>query len=59
MEREWTCPVKIMNWGYWGSVGVVAEEIYQQKMAQAGIGSIEGPEEWRQWTFCCHNRARN
>ncbi|WP_237708014.1 SDR family NAD(P)-dependent oxidoreductase [Bacillus spizizenii] len=44
MEREWTCPVKIMNWGYWGSVGVVAEEIYQQKMAQAGIGSIEGPE---------------
>lgn len=44
MEREWSCPVKIMNWGYWGSVGVVAEESYQQKMAQAGIGSIEGPE---------------
>ncbi len=44
MEREWSCPVKIMNWGYWGSVGVVAEEKYQNKMTQAGIGSIEGPE---------------
>ncbi|MBO1582984.1 SDR family NAD(P)-dependent oxidoreductase [Bacillus sp. XF8] len=44
MEREWSCPVKIMNWGYWGSVGVVAEEVYQQKMAQEGIGSIEEQE---------------
>ncbi|WP_052421797.1 SDR family NAD(P)-dependent oxidoreductase [Paenibacillus sp. FSL P4-0081] len=37
-------PVKTMNWGYWGGVGVVASDAYQERMAQMGIGSIE-PEE--------------
>ncbi|MBB6249453.1 beta-ketoacyl synthase N-terminal-like domain-containing protein, partial [Rhodanobacter sp. A1T4] len=34
-------PVKIMNWGYWGSVGVVASQVYRERMAQQGFGSIE------------------
>src|SRR5947199_644412 len=33
-----------MNWGYWGSVGVVAEPAYRERMAQAGLGSIEPAE---------------
>ncbi|ELR72054.1 Malonyl CoA-acyl carrier protein transacylase [Fulvivirga imtechensis AK7] len=37
-------PVKIMNWGYWGSVGVATDELTRQRVAQMGIGSIE-PEE--------------
>ncbi len=37
-------PVKVMNWGYWGSVGIVAGTEYQQRMARLGVGSIE-PEE--------------
>lgn len=37
-------PVKIMNWGYWGDVGVVAAESYRKIMAQMGVGSI-GQEE--------------
>ncbi len=37
-------PVKTMNWGYWGAVGVVSDAFYRRRMAQAGIGSIE-PEE--------------
>ncbi|WP_158754555.1 SDR family NAD(P)-dependent oxidoreductase, partial [Dyella sp. S184] len=37
-------PVKVLNWGYWGSVGVVASPAYRERMAQQGIGSIE-PEE--------------
>ncbi|HYM34271.1 MAG TPA: KR domain-containing protein, partial [Steroidobacteraceae bacterium] len=41
LARIWSCPVKIMNWGYWGSVGVVASESYRTKMAQLGIGSIQ------------------
>src|ERR1041385_5511753 len=41
-EREYA--VKIMNWGDWGSVGVVAEESYSRVMRQQGVGSIE-PEE--------------
>ncbi|WP_310027355.1 SDR family NAD(P)-dependent oxidoreductase [Achromobacter deleyi] len=36
--------VKLMHWGYWGSVGVVASDDYRQRMARAGIGSIEPPE---------------
>ena len=37
-------PVKIMNWGYWGSVGIVASEQYRSQMAKQGLASIE-PEE--------------
>ncbi|WP_186762922.1 SDR family NAD(P)-dependent oxidoreductase [Lentzea tibetensis] len=38
------CPVKVMNWGYWGGVGVVAEDGYRRRMARLGLGSIE-PDE--------------
>ena len=38
------CPVKVMNWGFWGSVGVVAAERYRRRMAKEGIGSIEPAE---------------
>ncbi|MCX8131565.1 MAG: SDR family NAD(P)-dependent oxidoreductase [Clostridia bacterium] len=44
LATEWKCAVKVMNWGYWGSTGSVASIDYQQRMAQAGIGSIEPPE---------------
>lgn len=37
-------PVKIINWGYWGSVGVGASENMNRKMASSGILSIN-PEE--------------
>ncbi|NJM14107.1 MAG: SDR family NAD(P)-dependent oxidoreductase [Bacteroidales bacterium] len=37
-------PVKIMNWGYWGNVGIVTDEFYNKRMEQMGIGSIE-PQE--------------
>jgi hypothetical protein len=33
-----------MNWGYWGHAGIVSSPDYQERMQQAGIGSIE-PEE--------------
>jgi 3-oxoacyl-(acyl-carrier-protein) synthase/acyl carrier protein/NADP-dependent 3-hydroxy acid dehydrogenase YdfG len=38
------CAVKVVNWGYWGSVGIVATEAIKERMAAAGVGSIE-PEE--------------
>jgi acyl transferase domain-containing protein/acyl carrier protein/SAM-dependent methyltransferase len=37
-------PVKIINWGYWGGVGVVATEEYNKRLAAQGIRSIT-PEE--------------
>ena len=33
-----------MNWGYWGSIGVVASKEYQERMLRSGVGSIEPPE---------------
>lgn len=44
LRRQCSYPVKIMNWGYWGSVGVVASAPYRERMAQMGMGSIEPPE---------------
>ncbi|WP_209859967.1 SDR family NAD(P)-dependent oxidoreductase [Paenibacillus shirakamiensis] len=37
-------PVKVMNWGYWGSVGVVASKTNQERMSTMGYASIE-PDE--------------
>ncbi|HWU90309.1 MAG TPA: SDR family NAD(P)-dependent oxidoreductase [Kofleriaceae bacterium] len=44
LALEWPSAVKVMNWGYWGSVGVVASETYRARMAQLGVGSIEPAE---------------
>ena len=37
-------PVHVVNWGYWGSVGIVASERYRTALAEQGMGSIEVPE---------------
>jgi acyl transferase domain-containing protein/SAM-dependent methyltransferase len=44
---EWPCRVRVINWGYWGSVGAVASERYRSLMARRGFGSIELPGAMR------------
>lgn len=44
LAREWPCAVKVIDWGYWGSVGVAASDAYRQRMARLGVGSIEPAE---------------
>jgi hypothetical protein len=44
LSQDWSCPVKVMNWGYWGSVGIVSDQSTRDRMEKIGIGSI-GPEE--------------
>ena len=44
LAKEWSCAVKVMNWGYWGSVGIVKNRSYRERMEWAGIGSIEPRE---------------
>ena len=44
LRLDWKCQVKVMNWGYWGNVGIVASREYQERMEQAGIGSLEPAE---------------
>ncbi|HET8774719.1 MAG TPA: type I polyketide synthase, partial [Thermoanaerobaculia bacterium] len=44
LQQQRAHAVKIMNWGYWGQVGVVADESHNRLMRQLGIGSIE-PDE--------------
>ncbi|MEU8242628.1 SDR family NAD(P)-dependent oxidoreductase [Actinoplanes missouriensis] len=34
-------PITVVNWGYWGSVGIVADPDRARAMAAAGVGSIE------------------
>lgn len=36
--------VRIVNWGYWGSVGIVASADYRDRLAADGHGSIEPAE---------------
>ncbi|WP_416970861.1 SDR family NAD(P)-dependent oxidoreductase [Streptomyces sp. 4F14] len=44
LGRELACPVRVMNWGWWGSVGSVASAFHEQSMARWGLKSIEPPE---------------
>ncbi|OMG74766.1 amino acid adenylation domain-containing protein [Burkholderia ubonensis] len=46
LGRHWTCPVKVMNWGWWGSVGVAAAPAYEARMTRLGLASIEPGEGW-------------
>ena len=47
LAQDWPCAVKVMNWGYWGTVGVVADAANRERMRRAGIGSIEPAEGTR------------
>jgi acyl transferase domain-containing protein/acyl carrier protein/SAM-dependent methyltransferase/FMN-dependent NADH-azoreductase len=43
LGQELACPVKVMNWGYWGDVGIVSGAEYRERMAKVGVASIEPP----------------
>jgi len=47
LRADWSCPVKVINWGYWGRVGAVSDARYRDRMAALGLGSIE-PEDGMQ-----------
>src|SRR5262249_40816926 len=43
----WSRPdgtVKVINWGYWGSVGIAASQERETRLAKVGLASIESPE---------------
>ncbi|WP_160717046.1 SDR family NAD(P)-dependent oxidoreductase [Chitinophaga solisilvae] len=44
LAQQWNCPVKTMNWGYWGHTGIVSGAAYRQRMHDAGVGSVASPE---------------
>ncbi|AWN81561.1 Polyketide synthase PksJ [Candidatus Cardinium hertigii] len=44
MRNFYMYETKVINWGYWGSVGIVSKKNYRERMLTMGIGSIE-PEE--------------
>ena len=44
LARQWGRPVKVINWGYWGEVGIVATQAHRERMARFGLASIQ-PEE--------------
>jgi len=44
LTKEHSVSVKVINWGYWGSVGIVATKEYKEKMEKIGFGSIDPHE---------------
>ena len=48
MRARHPYPIKIVNWAYWGSVGVVTDAFYRKRMESRGIGSIEPDEAMRE-----------
>lgn len=35
---------KVVNWGYWGNIGIVASDVYRERMKRLQVGSIEADE---------------
>jgi len=55
INQKTSYPVKIINWGYWGTVGIVATQFYQHRLANQGIYPItpqEGMEAIKR--LLCH-----
>jgi acyl transferase domain-containing protein/acyl carrier protein len=44
LRRSRGLNAKVMNWGWWGSVGIVATEAHRERMNRLGLGSVE-PDE--------------
>ena len=44
LRRKLKCPVKVLHWAYWGESGSVAAPAYRERMAQAGLASLESKE---------------
>ncbi len=44
LARRVSFAVRVLNWSFWGSVGVVATKEFRDRMARAGMASIELPE---------------
>ncbi|TCS93646.1 SDR family NAD(P)-dependent oxidoreductase [Hazenella coriacea] len=44
LSNHWTCPVKVMNWGYWGNGEVAKDQDFVQLIDQIGLGLIQ-PQE--------------
>jgi 3-oxoacyl-(acyl-carrier-protein) synthase/NAD(P)-dependent dehydrogenase (short-subunit alcohol dehydrogenase family)/SAM-dependent methyltransferase/acyl carrier protein len=44
LRDAWMVNAKIINWGFWGSIGIVASDPYRERMKRLEIGSIEAAE---------------
>ncbi|WP_255298559.1 SDR family NAD(P)-dependent oxidoreductase [Brevibacillus dissolubilis] len=41
LSKRWKCPVKVMNWGYWGDGSVAEDKEFAQLLGQIGLALIE------------------
>src|SRR6185436_13708232 len=41
LAAEWPCRVRVINWGYWASVGAASSARHRELMARQGFGSVE------------------
>ena len=44
LRRKGLAAARVINWGYWGSVGIVASAAHRRRMMHIGEGSIESAE---------------
>ncbi|NHA02806.1 amino acid adenylation domain-containing protein [Mucilaginibacter sp. HC2] len=47
LKHKLKAPAYIINWGYWGEVGIVAAPVFRERMELAGVGSITAEEGMR------------
>jgi hypothetical protein len=40
LSQHTRCPCKVMDWGYWGETGIVADEQHRERMQRRGYASV-------------------
>lgn len=47
IHREYSCPIKVINWGFWGDLGAVAKPEYKDRFFTQGLHSINPKQAWK------------
>ncbi|WP_299608349.1 SDR family NAD(P)-dependent oxidoreductase [uncultured Aquimarina sp.] len=58
IEEHYGIPAYVINWGYWGEVGVVSSKDYESRFSQSGIGSISANEGMEVLELVLSNKKR-
>lgn len=40
LRKKINCPIKVVNWGFWGEVGIVANNKYNKNLSELGLMSL-------------------
>ncbi|MBZ9609901.1 SDR family NAD(P)-dependent oxidoreductase [Clostridium estertheticum] len=57
LNQVWNCPIKVVNWGYWGSTETDSNKNFLQQIGKIGLGLIEAKDGMKALEFLLIEQA--